>query len=137
MERSTISSGARWESVVGYSRAVRVGPFVYVAGTTATDKNGDLVAPGNAYGQTVQALRNIENALERSGARLADVVRTRMYVTDASRWEEVGRAHAKVFGDIRPAATMVEVSALVDPAMLVEVEADAIIAGLPPSAGAE
>ena len=137
MERSTISSGARWESVVGYSRAVRVGPFVYVAGTTATDKNGDLVAPGDAYGQTIQALRNIETALERSGARLADAVRTRMYVTDASRWEEVGRAHAKVFGDIRPAATMVEVSALVDPAMLVEVEADAIIAGLPPSAGAE
>lgn len=128
MNRQHLSSGAPWESVVGYARAVRVGPFVYVTGTAAVDETGAVVAPGDAGTQTAFILDKIAWALGEVGASLADVVRTRIYVTDIAQWEAVGRAHGAIFGEILPATTMVEVKALIDPDMLVEIEADAVVA---------
>lgn len=127
MERTNYSSGAKWEDIVGYSRAVRMGPYVEVTGTVAVNEKNELIGAGDPYAQTRYILSKIETVLKTAGAELKDVVRTRMFVTDISRWEEYGRAHGEVFGVIKPCTTMIEVSALIDPACLIEIEATAIL----------
>ena len=130
MERKNISTGSKWEPVIGYSRAVRVGSFVYVSGTTATDASGKIVGDGDPYLQTVQILKNIESALKSAGSGLTEVVRTRIYARDITQWEKIGKAHGEVFGEIRPATAIVEVNRLISPEILVEIEADAVIQGV-------